>query len=476
MKRAREDTKGEDQGLCGTTDDKLPLEDRFTPFGDIEGIVKEMRDSFQAGTTLPLEKRKEQLLKLRQLIDENKAELAHAVGLDMNRHPTFAIRTLIGCVQSTDLLLQKLDEWAAPRQLESIGSNACQVRYVPCGVVLIIGTWNFPNSLVWKPLASALGAGNTVIVKLNEFCENSSRVMERLIKQYFDPAVVRTVLGGIPETTEVLRQHFDVIFYTGSTGVGKVVMAAAAKHLTPCILELGGKNPVIVSRDCNVTVAARKIIDGRLKNAGQFCVAPDYVLCDEEVQEQLVNEMKQAIREYFTDDPRTCDSFGRIISKKHTARIAKLLEENHGGEVVVGGTFSIEDRYVAPTIVVNPKPESALRQEEVFGPVLTIVTVKDYKHAMSLIQHQEPLALYLFTRDDKITEYVVNHSRSGGVCVNDVIIHMLNEVLPFGGFGTSGMGSYHGEFGFKAFSHEKAVMIVPAEDTGAGRFPPYPRL
>jgi len=318
-------------------------------------------------------------------------------------------------------------------------------------------------------------------------------------------------MGGIPEITEVLKQPFDVIFYTGkflrslsflllyfspgfaslkntnnmdklsisprlsgSTGVGKVVMAAAAKHLTPCILELGGKNPVIVSKDCNVTVAARKIIDGRLKNSGQFCVAPDYVLCDEEVQPQLVSEMKAAVREFFTDDPKTCDSFSRIISQKHTARVAKLLE-NHGGEVVIGGDVSIEDRYISPTIVVNPKPDSALMQEEVFGPILSIVSVKDYKQALSMIK-DEPLALYLFTRDNDITNYVVNHTRSGGVCVNDVIIHMLNEVLPFGGMGTSGMGSYHGEFGFKAFSHEKAVMIVPPEDVGAGRYPPFPRM
>jgi len=449
-----------------------------TDVASIEPMVNSLRGHFQAGLTQPLEFRRDQIEAIKRLVAENKDVLAEADRRDSGKHPAFSNRILGGCVHSCDVALDNLEAWATPQSLPSVGQNACQVRFIPRGVALVIGTWNFPNPLVWKPLISAIAAGNPVVLKLSEVCEASSRVMGDLATSYLDPRCVQVVQGDTNDLAlvndEILRQRYDVMFYTGNTKRGKGVMRAAAEHLAPCILELGGKNPVIVSADANIPVAARKIIDGRLSNAGQFCVAPDYVLCDRSVQKQLQDAMKTAIVSFFTENPQTCNSYGRIVNGGHVERLGELLKSDHGGKIIIGGNVDVADRYVAPTIVVDPKLDSDLVEEEMFGPILTVLGVENVDQAIAHVNARpSPLALYVFSTTQDTVDHVINSTQSGGACANDVIQQMQNEVLPFGGFGASGHGSYHGFYGFRAFSHEKAVMLVDAKDTGGSRFPPF---
>jgi aldehyde dehydrogenase (NAD+) len=252
-------------------------------------------------------------------------------------------------------------------------------------------------------------------------------------------------------------------------------MAAAAAHLTPTILELGGKNPAIVTRDANISVAAKKIVDGRFKNAGQFCVAPDYVLCDENVLDEFLKCVQRAVTTFFGKNPQDSESFGRIVSERHCKRLAALISDpTRGGKVLMGGDVNISQRYVSPTVILNPSVKSKVMTQEIFGPVLPVLSVKSADDAMEFVNDRHsPLALYVFSRSSSTCNHVVNGTRSGGVCVNDVIVHMLNETLPFGGFGESGMGNYHGIYGFRAFSHERAVMIVDPSHDDLSRYPPY---
>eukprot|EP01010_Urceolus_cornutus_P003597 NODE_512_length_1587_cov_153.259428_g390_i0.p1 GENE.NODE_512_length_1587_cov_153.259428_g390_i0~~NODE_512_length_1587_cov_153.259428_g390_i0.p1 ORF type:complete len:480 (+),score=135.01 NODE_512_length_1587_cov_153.259428_g390_i0:78-1442(+) len=450
------------------------LEETYTSPDHVPSVVAGLRATFISGFTLPLAFRKAQLTALLHLMSENVEVLAEAVKADLGRHPKHSRQIIAGCVASTQLCIDKLDEWAAPQALPPAGGNQCTVRSCPRGVVLIIGTWNFPNPLVWKPLASALAAGNTVLVKLSELSANTSRVMAGLITKYMDPRCVQVVQGGVPLITEVLQQKFDLIFFTGNSRVGRVVLRAASEHLTPCVLEMGGKNPVVVAEDANIPVAARKIVDGRFKNAGQFCVAPDYVLCTAKVKDALLKEMKAAVEEFFSASPSNSESFARLISTQHCQRVASLLDDAHGGTLLTGGAYDVAARYVAPTIVVDPIPTSKMMQEEIFGPVLPVLTVADIPEALRFVNERpEPLALYVFSANSATVDTVIASTRSGGACANDVIIHMLNEVLPFGGLGESGMGSYHGTYGFRAFSHEKGVLVVDSEHSGTERFPPY---
>ena len=453
---------------------KCSSDEGATPLDAIAGLVAGLRASHAARVMGDLSARRAQLGRLKAMVAENKDALAAAVQRDLARHPAFTAKILGGCMASCQHAIDNLDAWAAPRRLEDIGDKRCELRYVARGTVLIVGTWNFPNPLVIKPLASALAAGCCVLVKLSEVCEHTSALLGRLLGAYLDPRVVRTVAGGVPQATEVLRQKFDTIFYTGNTQVGRVVMRAAAEHLCPCILELGGKNPVLVAHDANVETAARKIVDGRLKNAGQFCVAPDYVLADAKIKDALVAAMAKAIVDFFGDDPKQSPSYSRIVNQRHTRRIAALLDDAHAGRVAAGGHYDVGACYVAPTVVVDPSPSSKMMTAEIFGPVLPVLAVPDMDAAVAFVNARaRPLALYVFSGDADAARAAVDATHSGGSCVNDVIIHMLNEVLPFGGCGESGMGSYHGIFGFKAFSHEKAVMSVAASDDGGPRFPPY---
>ncbi len=335
----------------------------------------------------------------------------------------------------------------------------------------MIGPWNYPIQLLLSPLVGAIAAGNAAVLKPSELAPASAAALAELVPRYLDTACIRVIEGGVPETEELLAERFDYIFFTGSTRVGRIVMEAAAKHLTPVTLELGGKSPCIVARDADMDVAARRIAWGKLVNAGQTCVAPDYVLVDAAAADSLVHRLEAAIRDFYGDDPRQSPDFARIVSPAHHARLCSFFED---GDVVVGGAADPDDRYVAPTILRNVRPDAKVMQEEIFGPILPVLTVESVDEAIEFVNAREkPLALYVFTRDKATSRRVVERTSSGGACINDVVAHLGVPDLPFGGVGESGMGAYHGRHGFETFSHRKAVLDKSTLVDPALRYPPY---
>jgi aldehyde dehydrogenase (NAD+) len=328
-----------------------------------------------------------------------------------------------------------------------------------------------------EPIGAALAAGNCAVAKPSEMAPACSAALARLLPRYVDPDAVTVVEGGVDETTALLAQRWDHIFFTGSTAVGHVVAEAAAKHLTPTVLELGGKSPTYVHTSADLDVAARRIAWGKFLNAGQTCIAPDYVLVDHEVKDALVEKLSHEVGAFYGPDPRTSRSFGRIVNDRHLERLRTLLADG-AGTVAVGGQIDSGERFVAPTITVEPRPDSALMQEEIFGPILPVLGVDGPAEAKAFIgARPKPLALYVFAERDEIVDDLVAHTTSGGVCVNQTLMHLLPADLPFGGVGDSGMGAYHGRTGFDAFSHHKSVLRKPIRPDLKMLYPPYrPRM
>jgi aldehyde dehydrogenase (NAD+) len=340
--------------------------------------------------------------------------------------------------------------------------------------VLIIGPWNYPVQLVLAPLVGALAAGNAAVLKPSEVAAHTSRALARLIPRYLDGDAIAVIEGGVPETTALLDERWDHIFYTGNGTVGRVVMAAAAKHLTPVTLELGGKSPTIVDRSANLDVAARRIVWGKYINAGQTCVAPDYVLVDRRVEGPLSARMRDAVRQFYGDDPQASNDYGRIINDRHFARLARLIDDEGSGEVLYGGDRDEDDRYFSPTAVRNPELTSPIMQEEIFGPILPVIAVDDTASAIEFVNSREkPLALYVFAEETEVANRVIASTSSGGACVNATIFHLAVPGLPFGGVGASGMGAYHGRATFETFSHAKSVLTKPTGIDPSIAYPPY---
>ena len=348
-----------------------------------------------------------------------------------------------------------------------------QVISEPLGVALVISPWNYPVQLLVEPLAAALAAGNCVVVKPSELAPSTSAVIARHLPNYLDPEAVVVVEGAVEETTALLDQRFDHIFFTGSTGVGKVVMAAAARHLTPVTLELGGKSPTIVAADADIGVAARRIVWGKLINAGQTCIAPDYLLVEDAVVDELIDRIRSTIRSFYGDDPAGSADLGRIVNERHFDRVCGLVDGG-GGTVVIGGGRDRTTRKIEPTVVLDPDLDSPLMAEEIFGPVLPVVRVASIDQAIDAVNSRpKPLALYVFTSSNATADRVIASTSSGGACVNHVVVHVLPESLPFGGVGPSGMGAYHGRAGFDAFSHRRTVLRKPTRPDPAMLYPPY---
>lgn len=452
----------------------------YTPVDTVAAVVAEARDGFTMrvreygmNSAAELEMRAAEIRRIRSLVADNADVLIEGWRRDTGVHATFGKRVLDGCLTSCDYLLENMVAFSKGVALGEHTGGACHTLLQPRGVVLVFQTWNFALPLAIKPLVTAIAAGNNVVLKLSEVAEHFNAVFLPLLQRCLGPDFVRVIYGAADIATEVLRCPFDLIFYTGNTVVGKIVMTAAAKNLTPCVLELGGKNPVVVTASANIKTAARKIIDGRMKNAGQFCVAPDYVFVDEGVKDELVAALVDAVNEFFTVDPKASSSYANIINERHTRRIQDLLSGRHGGTVACGGTVDVAKRYIAPTVIIDPDRNSTLMEDEIFGPVLSVVGVDSIDDAISEINARPPpLALYIFAGNDGEVQQVISRTQSGGVCVNDVIKQMLNETLPFGGVGSSGMGNYHGFYGFRQFSHERALMQFSHKHTGSG-FPPY---
>jgi aldehyde dehydrogenase (NAD+) len=427
---------------------------------DFAAAIERQRAFFQTGATRPLDFRRAQLCKLHAALLAHETALLAALHADLHKSPHQAFSSELGLVQAEIRhALRNLRRWAAPARRRTpwfVAPARGWVQSQPFGVALILGPWNYPVQLLLTPLVSAIAAGNCVVLKPSELAPRTAEAITELIRDCFDEQLVTVVNGGADAAEALLRERFDKIFFTGSTRVGRLVMGAAAKHLTPVTLELGGKCPAIVCADASLALAARRIAWGKFMNAGQTCVAPDFVLVAREARDPFVAAMKKALHEFYGDDPARCEDYGRIVNQAHFERLVNYLRD---GKAVHGGQHDVKNLFIAPTILADVSPDAAVMQEEIFGPVLPVLEFDKLDDALALLRGKPtPLALYVFTRDRATERRVLADARSGGVCVNDVVSHMIGAGLPFGGLGASGMGSYHGRAGFEAFSHHRAVL------------------
>lgn len=436
-------------------------------------ILAEQRAFFATGVTKPVEFRLAQLKRLKAAILERQTDIVQAVKDDLGR-PEYEGYFEVAVLMELNHIIKHLKSWAKPRKVGlplAYLPGSAWVQPEPLGVVLIIGPWNYPFQLVMSPLMGAIAAGNCAIIKPSELAPATSRVVAELVNDTFDSSYVAVVEGGVETAQSLLAQKFDHIFFTGGTRVGQIVMEAAAKQLTPVTLELGGKSPCIVDRDINLDVAAKRIIWGKFVNAGQTCIAPDYLLVHEDVKPALLSRMQQAIQEFFGDDPAQSPDLARIVNERQFDRLTGLLE---GEEIVAGGQSDRASRYIAPTLLDNVRWDAAVMREEIFGPILPVLTYRDITEAIAAINARpKPLALYLFTRDQALQDKVISSTSSGGVCLNDLIFQVAVWGLPFGGVGDSGIGVYHGKASFETFSHQKSVLKKPFWIDPNWRYAPY---
>lgn len=449
--------------------------DPHTDISTIAGTVAHLRSTYNSRITRPLEWRRQQLQAMINMLEENEADFLEALKIDLGKPVAEAFITDLAFVTGEiKLMLKNLNKWNATEKVSTplVAMPAKSVLIPePLGVVCVIAPWNYPVQLLLVPAAGALAAGNTVVLKPSEVSPNVSAVLTRFIPKYMDTNAVAIIEGGVPETTALLAQKFDHIFYTGNGKIGRVVMAAAAVNLTPVTLELGGKSPVIVDKSANIEVAARRVAWGKWLNAGQTCVAPDYVLVDEAVQDKFVDALRTSITDFYGANPHTSDSYGRIVSPRHFDRLVSLM---NGGTVVVGGESSAQDRYIAPTVLGDVRLDSALMQEEIFGPLLPIIGVKSTDEAVAFITERDhPLALYVFAEDTSVVDTVLDRTTAGGVTVNGTLLHLTSPNLPFGGIGESGMGGYHGKSGVRIFQHMKPVLKRGTRIDPKMTYPPY---
>ncbi|QGG96316.1 aldehyde dehydrogenase family protein [Actinomarinicola tropica] len=447
---------------------------------DVGAVVAARRDAFRAGTTRPLRWRREQLLNLQRMLEEQSERWARALHADLGKSETEAHITEIGfCVGEIRHILKHLDDWVEPERVKvpvSQKPGRAEIVNEPLGVVLIVSPWNYPLHLLVAPLAAALAAGNAVVCKPSELAPATSAELASLLPQYLDTEAVAVVEGGPEVATALLDERVDHVFFTGSTAIGRKVMAAAARHLTPVTLELGGKSPAIVDRSARLDVTAKRIVLGRFMNAGQTCVAPDHVLVDEEVESELCERMVAAVHDFFGDDPAASADLGRIVNDRHVARLQGLLDGGGYEEVLVGGDVDAASRYVAPTILRGVRPDAPVMGEEIFGPILPVLGVPSLDDAIDAVNAGEkPLALYVFAEDDDAVEAVLERTSSGGVCVNHTLLQLGVPDLPFGGVGESGTGAYHGRAGFDALSHRKSVFRKSTRPDPSIVYPPYGR-
>jgi aldehyde dehydrogenase (NAD+) len=446
---------------------------------DVPAMLSELRGSFARGTTKPLAWRIRQLRALKQLLIERGPELEDALAADLTKNSTEAQLSEIGpVIGEIDFTLRHLRSWLRARRVAvpvTLAPASARVVREPLGVVLVIGPWNYPVQLTLAPLAGALAAGNAVVVKPSEVAPATSALLARLIPQYLDRSAVRVIEGGVDETTELLRERFDHIFYTGNGQVGRIVARAAAEHLTPVTLELGGKSPVFIDETADLAVAARRIVYAKSLNAGQTCVAPDYLLATKQTAAALLPHLRNAITEFYGSKPQSSPDFGRIVNARHFDRLTAMIADR---KVSLGGGFDAETRYLEPTVIDGVDPDDPLMTDEIFGPILPIVHVSGASDAIEFITARDkPLALYVFTGRKAVERRFLRETSSGAVGINVPAAHLLVPRLPFGGVGASGSGRYHGGFSIDTFSHTKAVLSKPLNpDTLRLIYPPFTEL
>ena len=438
-----------------------------------DSLIISQKAFYNSKATLPLKFRRHALRELKQIVQGSFHQLSEALAADFGKSAFDTYTTEIGgVISSIDYYLKHLRRLALPKTVATNIPNLPGRSYLipePYGCCLIISPWNYPLLLTLEPLVAAIAAGNTCIIKPSEITGHTAQALSDLINSHFDPAFIHIVQGGKEETSQLLAQRFDKIFFTGSTKVGRVVYEAAAKHLTPVTLELGGKSPTIVSSSANLKVAARRIVWGKFLNAGQTCVAPDYVMVEEGVHERLVELLKVQINQFAYTAEAT--HYTQIVNEAHFQRLSKFIDHN---KVVYGGNTDSEKRFIEPTLLDPISWSDPIMEEEIFGPILPILKYQSFDALIERLREEEkPLAAYLFSTDKLEQQKFKYYLSFGGGCINDVVMHLANPHLPFGGVGHSGMGRYHGKFGFEAFSHTKAILHRGNWPEPNIKYPPY---
>ncbi len=443
--------------------------------GIAEQALATAREAFASGRTRDASWREKQLDGLVRLLEENDEALIAALHADLGKPRAEGWTTDLGTTATEISYIRKnIRKWMKSRKVRvpmvaQPGSGF--IKPEPLGVILVITPWNYPISLLLNPLAAVFAAGNTAVCKPSELAPACSKLMAELIPQYVDSEAAVVVEGDVEIATELLEQKWDHIFFTGSTNVGRIVMQAAANHLTPVTLELGGKSPTIVDETADLVAAANRITWGKFLNAGQTCIAPDYVFAHENIREELVDKIKEATNEFYGSDPKTSPDYARIVSERHLNRLTGLLDD---GTVVLGGNHDAADRYLEPTILLDPSADSAIMSDEIFGPILPILSFTDLQEVIGFVNARpKPLALYIFANSDNVVDEVISQTSSGGVCVNHSLLHYGVSDLGFGGVGDSGIGRYHGKSGFDQFSNMKSVLKKRFKPELSLLYPPY---
>ncbi|KAB2033709.1 hypothetical protein ES319_D04G038100v1 [Gossypium barbadense] len=443
-------------------------------------LVNELRKTFNSGKTKSYEWRISQLESISKMIDEKEKEIVEALRKDLSKPELEAFLSEILMARSScKLALKELKQWMMPQKVEtSLATypSSAEIVAEPLGVVLVISTWNFPFSLSLDPVIGAIAAGNAVVLKPSEIASATSSLLSRLVGEYMDKSAIIVVEGAVAETSALLEQKWDKIFFTGGARVGRIVMAAAAKNLTPVTLELGGKCPAVVDSNVNLQVTSRRIVAGKwVCNNGQACISVDYIITTKELAPKLIATLVSVVEEIFGKDLMESKERSRIINSFHFKRLVNLLEEDKvSNKIVFGGQREESQLQIAPTILLDVPEDSMIMQEEIFGPLLPIITVERLEDSFAMINRKpKPLAAYLFSDDEQIKRKFVQNIYAGGMAINDTILQVTVPTLPFGGVGESGMGSYHGKFSFDAFSHKKAVLYRSFAGDSPTRYPPY---
>ncbi|MGW5889666.1 aldehyde dehydrogenase [Priestia megaterium] len=423
-------------------------------------LTKKQLSFFNSGKTKDVAFRIETLKKLRELVVRHEDDILKAVKADLNKPEMEAKRAEVGLVLSEiDFAVENLAEWAAPKEVETPSTHAGAKSYIyqdPYGLALVIAPWNYPFQLAVSPVVGAIAAGNCVVLKPSELTPHTSSLLAKMFNENFPEEYLTVVEGEVETSTVLLKENFDYIFFTGSTMVGKIVAEAAAKHLTPVTLELGGKSPTIVHEDANIEEAAKRIARGKFANAGQTCVAPDYILVQRNVKDELLANLKQVVTNTYGEDVSQNLDFPHVVSEKHFDRLNSFLTN---GDIVFGGKTDRSRLFIEPTVLDNISWEDNVMQDEIFGPILPVIVYDEISEVIqAIVKRPKPLALYLFSEDEAVQDHILNSVSFGGGSINDTINHMTSHYLPFGGVGDSGMGAYHGKASFDTFSHAKSIL------------------
>ncbi|MDU1322747.1 MAG: aldehyde dehydrogenase [Clostridium botulinum] len=426
----------------------------------IRDMLKKQKSFFEKGYTKDINFRIKALKKLKHNIKMNETNIFKALKIDLNKSEFETFITEIGIVyDEINGAIKNIKKWSKSKKVKTSITNFLASSYIynePYGVALIMAPWNYPFQLIMAPLVGAISAGNCVLLKPSELAVETEKIIVKIIKETFSDEYIGVVTGGVKESEALLKEKFDYIFYTGGINVGKMVMRAAAEHLTPITLELGGKSPCIVDKDANINLAARRITWGKFLNAGQTCVAPDYLVVHRNIKEKLISSIENYIIEFFGENAFESEEYPRIINERHFKRLEGYLKE---GKIISGGKTDISNLYIEPTIIEGIDLKNRIMEEEIFGPIFPIIEFEDIDEVIDIIKNNpKPLALYYFSEDKEKQEFIIKNISFGGGCINDTIMHLSTSTLPFGGVGSSGMGSYHGRTSFETFSHKKSIL------------------